>query len=58
MNHATRNQLEERIPLYSPFYSQPHFTYIKNKYKNKVLSQAGWHMPLIPALGRQRQVDF
>jgi hypothetical protein len=24
----------------------------------KSLSQAWWHTPLIPALGRQRQVDF
>jgi len=23
-----------------------------------ISSQAWWHMPLIPALGRQRQVDF
>jgi hypothetical protein len=23
-----------------------------------LMSQAWWHMPLIPALGRQRQVDF
>jgi hypothetical protein len=23
-----------------------------------VLSQAWWHMPLIPALGRQRQENF
>jgi hypothetical protein len=24
----------------------------------KILGQALWHMPLIPALGRQRQKDF
>jgi hypothetical protein len=26
--------------------------------KNSLCSQAVWHTPLIPALGRQRQVDF
>jgi hypothetical protein len=31
----------------------------KRKRKRKSgLSQAGWHTPLIPALGRQRQEDF
>jgi hypothetical protein len=31
----------------------------KKKKKNpKIFSRAWWHMPLIPALGRQRQVDF
>jgi hypothetical protein len=26
--------------------------------KNTKISQAWWHTPLIPALGRQRQVNF
>jgi hypothetical protein len=26
--------------------------------RKKTISQAWWLMPLIPALGRQRQVDF
>jgi hypothetical protein len=26
--------------------------------KTKILSQAWWRTPLIPALGRQRQADF
>jgi hypothetical protein len=26
--------------------------------KSRLGSQAWWHMPLIPALGRQRQEDF
>jgi hypothetical protein len=32
-------------------------SYLKTKTK-KQKSQAWWHTPLIPALGRQRQVDF
>ena len=28
------------------------------KKMNEWMSQAWWHTPLIPALGRQRQVDF
>jgi hypothetical protein len=28
------------------------------KFLKKIQSQAWWHKPLIPALGRQRQVDF
>jgi hypothetical protein len=28
------------------------------KLKYSIISQAWWRMPLIPALGRQRQVDF
>jgi hypothetical protein len=27
-------------------------------HKKGTWSRAWWHMPLIPALGRQRQVDF
>jgi hypothetical protein len=37
------------------------YLHIINKYiffKNACVSRAWWHMPLIPALGRQRQVDF
>jgi hypothetical protein len=26
--------------------------------KNSIMSQARWHIPLIPALGRQKQEDF
>jgi hypothetical protein len=29
-----------------------------SSFKNCLFSQAWWHMPLIPALGRQRQVHF
>jgi hypothetical protein len=27
-------------------------------FKNKKLARQWWYMPLIPALGRQRQADF
>jgi hypothetical protein len=30
----------------------------QNNNNNKHPSRAWWHTPLIPALGRQRQVDF
>jgi hypothetical protein len=30
----------------------------KNKFKSKTKAGHWWYMPLIPALGRQRQVDF
>jgi hypothetical protein len=30
----------------------------KKKEKEKKCRQVWWHTPLIPALGRQRQVDF
>jgi hypothetical protein len=30
----------------------------KSERKKSLSSQAWWHTPLIPALGRQRQVDF
>jgi hypothetical protein len=30
----------------------------KTKNKKAKSSRAWWHMPLIPALGRQRQTDF
>jgi hypothetical protein len=32
--------------------------YFKFKKRNTWLSWAWWRMPLIPALGRQRQADF
>jgi hypothetical protein len=32
--------------------------YINEAVINIYFSQAWWRMPLIPALGRQRQVDF
>jgi hypothetical protein len=31
---------------------------VKSSLKNICVSQAWWRMPLIPALGRQRQADF
>jgi hypothetical protein len=30
----------------------------KKKKEKKIRARRWWHMPLIPALGRQRQVDF
>jgi hypothetical protein len=31
---------------------------VQRHHKNAILSRAWWHMPLIPAFGRQRQADI
>jgi hypothetical protein len=35
-----------------------HHAWLKEKKKKKKEAGQWWHMPLIPALGRQRQVEF
>jgi hypothetical protein len=57
-----KGYLENAKDEYSPFFASSHIIPLpikkKKKKKKKLQYILKWHTPLIPALGRQRQVDF
>jgi hypothetical protein len=57
----SRSWKEPRCPSAKEWIQKMWYIYTLDYYsaiKNNEFSRACWHMPLIPALGRQRQVDF
>jgi hypothetical protein len=44
--------------LQSEFQDSQGYIEILSQKKSKIKARQWWHKPLIPALGRQRQVDF
>jgi hypothetical protein len=58
-NHmVAHNHLKWDLMPSSGVSEESNLIYIYNVFKEKKKSQAWWRTPLIPALGRQRQVDF